>query len=289
MNHRRPWSGHPGLLRPVLDLLGRCFDGFTATESLARGHGLRWEECSTPFVVLDARGRPIAHVGVLELCLVLDGREEVVGGVHAVCTDPAHRRRGRFRALMEEAAAWCDGRYRTLVLTAGEPALYEPFGFRVFPEHLFAGGWRGAAGPNRFRELNRDEPADRALLHRLLAERTGVSLRLGVVRDRDVFLFDTARIPIRYSADLDLALVARRDGGTIRILDVVAREMPPLGEILEAAGEPAGRVEVCFPPDRLAFDLEPEPHVLDGDDHLMVRGPFLSEGAKAMLSPAARC
>ena len=288
MGYDRPLPGSPESIASVLDLLALCFPGFRESEGIARGHGLRWEEISTPFVRLE-EGVPVSHLGLLEMTLVVGGRERVVGGFHAVCTHPDHRRRGHFRSHMEEALAFCGGRYETLVLTAGVPALYEPFGFRHFAEHLFVGEWDGRGGRGGLRELDRGDREDLARLHRLLAEREPVSEVLGAVRERDVFLFATARTPLLRSDELDLVVAARRDGTTLRILDVVARRVPTLDRLLDLFEAPVERVEVCFAADRLGGDLTPTPHLLDGDDHLMVRGPFLPDATPAMLSPVSRC
>ena len=58
------------------------FTGFGKTEAAARAMHMRWEDCSTPFVA-EEDGRVIAHAGVLEIPLVIAGRERVVAGMHA--------------------------------------------------------------------------------------------------------------------------------------------------------------------------------------------------------------
>ena len=73
----------------------------------------------------------------------------------------------------------------TVVLNTGNPEYYEPFGFRRIPEHRFRLRWnRGprAVGTEPMRQLDYENPDDVALLRELLAERTPVSRRLGVVR-----------------------------------------------------------------------------------------------------------
>jgi hypothetical protein len=189
---------------------------------------------------------------------------------------------------MDEALAWCDGRYETALLGSGDRTLYERYGFRVVGEHRFVGGFRGRGGKGA-RRLDRASAADGRLLLRLLDERAPVSDRLGIVRDRAIFLFDTSTWPLYYAADLDALLVYAVRERTLRLYDVVATRVPTLADVLAQVPEEFDRVEVYFTPDRLAADLAPEPHVVGGDEVLMVRGPWPIEGEAFMLPVPARC
>ncbi len=278
----------PGLLPRILGLLGDVFPGFTESERIARMRGLRWEACSTPFVVEDD-GDVVAHVGVLDLPLVLGGSEVLAGGVHAVATHARCRGRGLMRRLMEEALAHCDVHYATLVLTTDQPALYERFGFRTVPEHRFVCDAPGPAGRDAGRPLDLARGEDVALLHDRLRTRAPVSPTLGVVRELPVFLFDTARASLTDFPDLGAVVWSTRDGATLRLHDVVAREVPPLREILLRVASPVARVECYFVPDLLGADFRAEPWLLDGEEHLMARGPFVAEAVPVILPRSARC
>jgi GNAT superfamily N-acetyltransferase len=281
---RLDYALDPTLLARVYELYELVWPGMGARAESARGWGMRWET-STPFVACEG-SRVIAHVGVLEMNLVVEGSPLRVGGIHAVSTHPDHRRRGHMRALMEEALAWCDGRFGTLLLTTGEPGMYERFGFCTVPEHRFAGRLRGSGGGG-LRLLDRASAADGELLLRLLDARAPVAGRLGIVRDRAIFLFDTATWPLRYAADLDAVIAYSVKEGTLRLYDVVAERMPTLDAVFARIPEPFERVEIYFAPDG-THELAPEPHPLGPDDHLMIRGPFPLRGP-AMLPVPARC
>lgn len=284
---RHDYAKDPTLLARVFELYEHAWPGMGARSESARGWGMRWEE-STPFLVCEGE-RVLSHVGVLEMNLVVAGRPMRVGGIHAVVTHPDHRRRGYCRALMEEALAWCEGRFGTLLLTAGEPGIYERFGFRVVPEHRFAGN-QGGSGGRGLRLLDRKSAADGEILLRLLDARSPVSERLGIVRDRAIFLFDTAFWPLHHAEDLDAVVAYSVKEGVLRLYDIVAERMPSLDEVLESVPEPFEHVEVYFAPDGIgAGDLEPEPHPLGLDDHLMVRGPWPAGHEPAMLPVPARC
>jgi ribosomal protein S18 acetylase RimI-like enzyme len=282
---RRDYAEEPGLLRQVYDLLAVVWPDLPGRAEGARGWGMRWET-STPFL-RGGDGRFHAHVGVLELRLVLAGRETRVGGIHAVATHPDFRGRGYCRELLAEALRWCDERYETVLLSTERPAIYEGSGFRVVPEHRFAGR-AGGGGGRGLRPLDRASASDGALLLRLLDARAPVSNRLGIVRDRAIFLFDTATWPLHYAEELDAVIAYSVREGTLRLHDVVAARMPTLDRVLSLVPERFDRLEVYFTPDLLGADLAPEPFVAHGD-YLMVRGPWPVEGEPHMLPIPARC
>ena len=283
---RQPWT--PQLLDEVFGLLDLAFPGaeLPRKERDARRLGGRWDAISTPFVQR-VDGALVSHVGVLSHRMAVNGRPFAVGGVHGVATHPERRRRGHYRAAMEEALAWADARWDALELSTAEPELYEPFGFRVLDEHRFVGRGRGG-GRAGLRRLDYASPADVELLQGLLGRRAPVSHRLGVVEPGDVFLFVESWRPPLYADDLDAAFALEIEGTTVRLYDVVAPVIPPLASLWDRLPREIQRVEVYFAPDRLDAELNPEPHVLDGDDHFMVRGAFPVPDGPFMLPRSAR-
>jgi predicted acetyltransferase len=89
------------------------------------------------------------------------GTEFVVGGIHAVATDPRFRRRGYYRQIMQEVLDYCSGKYETLVLITESPALYESFGFRIIPEQMSIVRNAGINGKEEFRLLHLENPPGR--------------------------------------------------------------------------------------------------------------------------------
>ncbi len=288
--YRRRYADEPGLLEQVFSLLDLAFPGLSARARVLEPLGLRWDRVSTPFLVTDGC-QPLAHVGVLEVPMVLEGRERLVGGIHAVCTHPNHRRRGYFRLAMNDALAWCDERYATTLLIAGDSAMYEPFGFRLVRESRFvARACRSAKAPSRqrLRLLDLGKPTGLRLLYRLLDERAPVSRRLGVVRECAVFLFAQANQPMWYAEDLDAILCLKVVDETLRLNDLVATRIPTLQEVIDRVDAPVKRAEVYFTPDQLYAPLNPEPHVVDGESLLMARGKFPGPQGDVMLPSTAR-
>jgi GNAT superfamily N-acetyltransferase len=291
---------------PALDprlaaLFARVWPALPGAAARAAALGFRWADVSTPFVRWHG-DQAIAHVGVIELPLMLDGRRVRVGSIHAVCTDPAVRGRGHCRARLEEALAFCDARYGTVLLTTHIPHLYAKFGFRPLREHGFVRPLTSAARSGRSvparRALSADVSDDMRLLRGLLARRSAVSARLGSLEDGTVLIVDLlltwgdfARV--YYHPALDIVTVHEVRDRTLLFYDVVGAAIPPLEQL--ADGIDADRVVVLFPPERLGEGFQPESMdrlraqgVGDPDDTvLMARGPFVESGP-FMLQPLSR-
>ena len=273
----------------LFSLLDTVFPGIAQAAERIRGLGVSWEGASTPFVFEEA-GAALAHVGLIELPLVLEGRETVVGSVHAVATRADQRGRGLYRAVMTRLLAWCESRFSTLVLTTEHPEYFTPFGFRHCPEAAFrlAVDHAGPREPLRLLELS--QPQDLALLHRLLSTREPLSHRLGVVREQAIFCFNMGRQDLWYSQALDALCCFERQGTGLRLLDLVAPRLPAWPQLLACLPGPLKEIIFEFSPDRLAPQALPQPRLLDhdGPSWLMVRGPWLPEGTPFTLPIPAR-
>ena len=285
------FADEPTLFPRVLELLGVVFGFVPEQVRAAEAIGLRWPEVSRPFAVTlgDAAGPVASHVGVLELPLIVQGRRVLAAGIHAVATHPEHRGQGLYRRAMEAALAYVDARFEVAILSTSEPAIYAPFGFREVAEQRFVGPAPTRDRPGAARPLDYSAREDVLRLHDLLAGREPVSRRFGLVGESAVFCFNQAKDPPRYAPSLDALLVCEIEAGTLRLYDVVAPRMPTLEQIVEVLPEPVEQVEVYFEPAVLQADLRPEPHVLDGDDRLCVRGPLACEGTPFLWPRPTRC
>ncbi len=283
---RRCYADDPALADRIFDLLETWFTGIGTPRRNAAQLGSLWDDCSTPFVY-EKNGRIVSHVGLLEMSYVIKGERHQLGGVHAVCTLESERRQGHFRRIMEELLEYCDGRFDTLELGTENPEYYEPFGFRVVPEHSFVASVASAGGGAGFRPIDPTRRSDRELLDRLLTERTPVSHLVGLVDERDVFKFSQGTKGLYYSAALDCLAVFELKGTRLVLSDVVARELPSLEGLLAQLASPVREVEFHFSPDRFDVAARPERFRFDGDCY-MVRGPFAAEGEAFMVPPPAR-
>ena len=283
----RDYGDDPDLLSRNFELFELVWPGFAEQVHDAQALGLRWDACSTPFVLRNGES-PVAHVGVIGVRLLLAGEEMPAGAIHAVCTHPTQRGRGHCRTLMEDALAWCAPRYQTLFLTTDKPALYERFGFRVIAESRFVGPARPGADARPPVRLDFTQEWDPILLDHMLDVRAPPSRVVSLVREKPGFLFYGCRAPLYYIEALDLIVYAEIQDGALRLHDIVARRMPSLEEIATHFPGAYERVEVYFTCDELEHQLTAESHRLDGDDYLLVRGPFVPEDTPIMLPRTAR-
>jgi ribosomal protein S18 acetylase RimI-like enzyme len=279
----------------LLALLGRVWPRLPPAIARAEALGFSWAAVSTPFVRWEG-ARAVAHVGVIELPLVVGGRQRMVASIHAVCTDADRRGHGHARTLLDAALAHCRVRYGTVVLTTLIPKFYARHGFRTVAEHAFTRPVLATPSPGG-RRLT-EGPEDARLLRRLLERRAPVSQRLGSLESGTVFVLDlllSGRDFSRsyYHAALDVVTVHEVLGRTLVLYDVVGVTIPPLEALVESIGADVDRVTTLFVPDRLAegFRAEPWDHARAqalGDDAyagLMARGS-LDTGLDAFMLPA---
>lgn len=260
------WHGLYGLYQT-------SFPGLPDRIAFAARVGARWAEVSTPFVAFDG-ARPVAHVGIIRHPMILDGARHDIAGVHAVCTDPAYRRRGIIRALLAEALAWADTWSPLAKLHTDDPPVYHSNGFAVRGTHRF---WSDAEPiPTASRRLDPlGDEADAALLRRLLAERTPPSHVCATAEPGWMVMIDAAICRALDDGFIWLpeheAIVAVARHGDDRVVaDVIARTLPPIGAIRAAVG---AKLPFAFPLDRLDPDARAEPapaHI----GAFMVRGPW---------------
>jgi predicted N-acetyltransferase YhbS len=285
-----PYPNDPALRAETLDLLGSIWKRLPSAVVRARASGVDWFEVSTPFLEYEA-GRIVAHVGVLEIPVVLDGEAQTIAGVHAVCSHPEHRGRGHVRAAMERALAFVDARWGTAVLWANDPSIYGRFGFVAREESMFVGPVRGGKA-RELRALMLDQPADVAFLREQLARRKPVSQRVAVREPGWLALLDlalwTPGPSLAYLPDLDCIVVYAVRERFLDLYDVIAGEMPTLADIASRLGERVDTAIVYFSPDLLGTpDLVAEPTVLI--DSLMVRGRAWMGDRGFAFSPIGRC
>jgi predicted N-acetyltransferase YhbS len=285
-----PYPDDPALRSGTLDLLGRIWTRLPSAVVRARGCGVEWFEVSTPFVEGEA-GRIVAHVGVLEIPVMLGGEAQTVAGIHAVCSHPEHRRRGHMRAAMQRALAWADARCETAVLWANDPSIYGRFGFVARQESMFVGPVCGGS-TRELRVLALDQPADVAFLHERLAARQPVCRRLATREPGWLALLDlalwTPGPSLAYLPELDCIVVYAVRERFLDLYDVIARDVPTLADIAARLGERIDTAIVYFSPDLLAAPtLVAEPTVLI--DSLMVRGRWPVDDRSFAFSPLSRC
>jgi len=275
---RADFSSDPQLAPALFALLDQVFPGIAGGARAIRALGAAWEDASTPFVQWE-NDRILAHVGLIELPLVLAGRPVRAGSVHAVATDPTRRRQGLYGTLMAELLAYADTRYPTLVLTTEHPEYFTPFGFRHVEECAFLPPCPPRTPTGTLRRLDLANAADLARLHRLLETREPVSQVVGVGPEQAVFLFNEGRRPLWYCEELDCLLCLEVEGELLRLFDVVAPRLPDWEQLWPRLPGTCRQVELAFAPDRICPQAQAVPRLFehDGPSWLMVRGDWAQE------------
>ena len=246
---------------------------------------------SMPFAYFDDDGTCVANFTTFSVPVMLDGRRIRAVGFQSGAVRPEWRGRGLYRDLMTRAFDWCDkqGFDMGLPLT-DKPALYEPYGFGILPQHRFTGAppvvkTIGASS----RRLSLDNAGDVDLAIRLLRERTPVSQVFSVAAQTEMFLLNTTFDPdirLDHIEALEAIVAWKYDGSAFQLLDIVAPEIPPLATLLKALAIAPDRVDVFFSLDALDWQGAPEP-VVSGT-HLMARGAMAGGVNRPfMLSPMA--
>jgi GNAT superfamily N-acetyltransferase len=234
--------------------------------------------------------RLAANVSVFPLPLMIAGRRVEAGGVQSVATAPPYRGQGLFSDLMERMLQDVKGRYATLLLYSGSPALYHKFGFRTLRAQSFAADPAPQGGNLPHRRLSLESSDDIALVRRLFRVRTPVSDRLGLIGHEAAFFLNVLwhrAWDLLYLPDHDALLVRREKDGVPQLLDVVAARMPPLAVLAGALGRSGQRLEIFFPPDKLKGRFESQPLHQEDEIVLMARGPFAVESLPFLLPPTA--
>jgi predicted N-acetyltransferase YhbS len=274
----------------VIELLSRVWPRLATAIPTSARLGARWHEMSTPFTALEA-GRVVAHAGVLEVPLVLDGRAVLAAGVHAVCSAPEHRGRGLVRRVLEAALAHAHA-YELTVLHANDAALYRKFGFRDVDQVAFVADAPRGAKAAPMRRLSDAAPDDVARVLAAFVGREPVSHVLGVGEAGPLFVMDEVLgcggfRRLWYAEDLDAVVACDLDDAhVLQIYDIVARELPSIPEIVARVPGRVDAVELLFAPDRVGGRWKTRP--LEPVDVFMVRGPFI-DARELVLPPLARC
>jgi len=245
-----------------------------------------------PFGYFNADGVCAANFSAFSMPMIIDGRPVRAAGFQSGAVRPQWRGKGLYRDLMNRAFGWCDEQgFELGILLTDKPALYEPYGFRVLPQHRFVGSAPPVATKpaGRARALSLDNATDIALIRHALQGRTPVSPVFAVAAQAEMFLLNSAfdaGIRLSLMEDWEAVVAWTSEGTMFELLDIAGKSIPPLSAILSALDQQPSHVEVCFPPGKLGWQATPEPSPFDIS--LMVRGDGATPlSGPVMLSPMA--
>lgn len=285
---REGYFGDPAAFQALGDLLQDIF-GIDISLQMNLGGP---DPTSMPFGYFDPSGRCVANFSAFSMPLIVNGRVVRAAGYQSGAVRPDYRGQGLYRALMQRAFDWAEREgFEAGILLTDKPGLYETYGFQTVPQFRFHGAVPHAdlAVPMA-RDLDLKQETDLQTVQMVLEARQPVSEIFSVVRQKEMFLLNA-----HFDQDIRLSLLEEDDaviawkpqGDTsLQILDIAARQIPPLGHIVASLGAHFERAEVFFPVDRLGWDGVATPH--QGDCVLMVKGLEAASLARPfMLSPLA--
>ncbi|KQS87773.1 MULTISPECIES: GNAT family N-acetyltransferase [unclassified Rhizobium] len=284
---RQDYFGDPAAWSALVALLHDTFDIDVGIQDRFGGP----DPTSMPFGYFDADGTCIANFSAFSMSVIIEGRPVKAAGFQSGAVRPQWRGRGLYRDLMNRAFSRCDAQgFELGLLLTDKPALYEPYGFRVVPQHKFVGSPPPIQPWTSARRLSLENADDIDLLKNLLfLNRVPVSERFAVASQAEMFLLNSffdGDVRLDYLEAFDAVAAWKEDAGTVQLLDIAGRAIPLLGDILAALGVTHEDVEVCFPPDKLGWQGMPEVHA--SGTSLMIRGlPAESLVDPVMLSPMA--
>jgi GNAT superfamily N-acetyltransferase len=283
---RQDYFGDPAAWKGLVDLLEDTFSIDVSIQDRFGGP----DRSSMPFGYFDGDGRCVANFTAFSMPLIINGKPIKAAGYQSGAVRPEWRRRGLYRDLMQRAFARTEAEgYEFDLLLTDKPELYERYGFRILPQHLFVAKMpKLLQSGSTARQLSVEAPDDLLLIKRLLQNRQPVSTQFAVVTQMEMFLLNASfNSAIRLTALGDEAIIAWTfDGAAFWLLDVAGTAIPSLATILSALDVEPDRIEICFSPDRLDCQASPEPY--EGYTMLMVRGKAVDDIiGPLMLSPMA--
>lgn len=108
-------------------LLSVCFT--KPQDNVFRNRRYFKEPCPHHWVIRDASGALIAHLGVHEKQIESDGIFYSIGGVSEVCVHPDHRGTGGVKSMLHVAHEWMAGRGIPFSVLFGNPQVYGSSGY----------------------------------------------------------------------------------------------------------------------------------------------------------------
>jgi ribosomal protein S18 acetylase RimI-like enzyme len=279
-----------------IDYRSHYFDDATAKASFKRYadriFGLdfgRWEErglWSDRYIPFSAFSGDecIASICVYGMNIIIEGRDETWAQLLTVGTLPEYRRRGIQRELWRRTQRWVQDNCSHVFLFTDDSAagFYEKLGFKRQPEYydvIKLSSSSPSTAELRFRRLDVEDNADFAILSRLADGREPVSNRLGF-RNPKLLLFMLLypfRDWIYFLPEMDTVIVAETSKERLRIHDILAVEMPGIGDIEQFLRHFQKRdIEFLFCTDRLGMNESERREVKDSI--LFVDADFELEG-----------
>ncbi len=271
-----------------MDLLEESFPGIQATIKRCEELGFQWG--SKNFCKKEG-SKILSHVSLLDYPILIEGKWHQAASLHGVCTKETHRGKGYASELIQEALAWAEPRYETILLFTDIPTFYEKFSFKQIQEYRFHLPCKRNKGSKFTTPLT--FPKDNAQFLRCFENRVPLSNRLWV-EDRGAIasfnaLFTTYPTfwSLHYSPTLNGLISFKLEGKTLHLFDVIADKIPSLEVIVDHMPSDIDEIYFYFSPDAFTNDAKAEPYTYD-NGRLLVHGKWETEHP-FMIAPLSRC
>jgi GNAT superfamily N-acetyltransferase len=278
----------PTLFDRCISLIDSIFPGIKKVAQRGMQFQARWDRASMPFIAED-KGAVIAHLGILPIDMMLDGRLHHIGALHGICVQESYRGRGIFKKLMHEAMNYVHDHFDSAILFTNKTHLYEKYGFRVMDEYDFLLDYRHPEKPvSTTRQLMLENERDLRLLQDLLSDHLPVSLEASVVNEKTIFVLDNLDRKILYSEALQAILVYEIKEGSLFFRDILSRQQHSLLDIIDAIPDAFDRIVFQFCPEKI-FKEKIQEIPARPDDGIMVSDQFIFHGEYFRFPEPYRC
>ncbi len=250
--------------------------GLDFEEFEARGY---WDSRYTPFSLFEG-DTVIANVCIYSLDAVIDGRSTKVAQISGVGTLPEYRHKGLGRKLTEVALEWASEDHEGVFLFSNPEALvfYEKLGFSAVQEYVERTAAPSLPKRDGATLLDPDRHEDLSKIYQYAKHRSPVSQEFGVMNAKLVMfhVLHGLRRCVLELPDLQCLVMSEREGGVLKIYDIIGAQMPGFNDIYPYLADDAHEVvEFHFFADQLGLEQRNRRRLIG--NNLFVRGAFLIE------------
>lgn len=244
-----------------------------------------WDSRYRPFSFFE-RNLLVSNVCVYSMDMIVKGDRRQVAQVSAVGTLPAYQRKGLSRELTRIAIEWARDNHDFYFLFADDnaTAFYAQCGFRSVQEYKARIHLTSCENKLGAVQLDMRNAEHVKLVHRLAASRAPVSDLLGAYNDK-LFMFwclTFLRDFIYYIQELDIVVLLSREGGVLKLFDVVGSVIPTFSEMYPYICRPSDKsAEFLFMVDKMNLDNVEMIQVEGNGTHIL--GSFPLEGTQYLF------
>lgn len=246
-----------------------------------------WNESYIPYTFFN-NDQAIANVSAFPLDMNIEQSNKKCVGIQSVMTEPDYRKKGLMKRLFSKMLEDIDQKYEAAFLFTSNPELYIPYGFKVIEQYYFRKNVNHhlLTKKTSLRKLEPLKDSDIKILMDLLKNREALSKVFAPLSYENAIYFNLYNSELNNKffliEELNTIVVFDVKEGTLRIFDVISREIPSLEILCSYLPHQFNTIEFYFNPD--AFNLENVVEVeYKTENKLMFRGSYLLENQFIMM------